>query len=250
MEDHERRVNDVEVILFKKDEEERMGLFDSIYKKITENEKARLVEEEKLRDEIAFIRNEVNNNTFSTQNVVKNFRNLEEQNLRMNNELQEFNSRILKWQEQFLDKYSRQYNDLMGEISEMREKELDLRNMLHAKGNEIRWMTGMVKKSEETEKVHYEWVQKLQDEINEVSRTKCDTTDFLSEIQKMEMNFRQLKIDTDNHGNHFAMVENFVEKYIPIRIQSTISEALNNILPYKDRSRYAEFDKKKFAELH
>lgn len=114
--------------------------------------------------------------------MVKSFRNLEEQNLRMNNELQEFNSRILKWQEQFLDKYSRQYNDLMGEISEMREKELDLRNMLHAKGNEIRWMTGMVKKTEETEKVHYEWLQKMQDEINEVSRTKCDTTDFHSDI--------------------------------------------------------------------
>ena len=57
--------------MFKKDEEERMGLFDSIYKKITENEKARLMEEEKMRDEIAYIRNEVSNNTFSTQNVVR-----------------------------------------------------------------------------------------------------------------------------------------------------------------------------------
>lgn len=34
-----------------------------------------------------------------------------------------------------------------------------------------------------------------------------------------------MRADIDNHGNHFAMVENFVEKYIPIRIQSTISEA-------------------------
>jgi hypothetical protein len=64
-----------------------MGLFDSIYLKITENEKARLVEEEKLRDEITYIRNEVANNTFSTQNVVKNFKNLEEQNMRTNSEL-------------------------------------------------------------------------------------------------------------------------------------------------------------------
>ena len=64
MEDHNRRVNDIEVILFKKDEEERMGLFDSIYRKISDNEKQRLMEEEKLRDEIGFIRNEVNNNTF------------------------------------------------------------------------------------------------------------------------------------------------------------------------------------------
>ena len=59
-------MNDIESLLFKKDEEERMGLFDSIYNKITENEKSRLVEEEKMRDEINFIRNDVNNNTFST----------------------------------------------------------------------------------------------------------------------------------------------------------------------------------------
>jgi len=107
MEDHNRRVNDIECLLFKKDEEERMGLFDSIYNKITENEKARLMEEEKLRDEIIFMRNEVANNTFSTQNVVRNFKNLEEQNLRTNAELQEFNNRLQKWQEEFLAKYSK-----------------------------------------------------------------------------------------------------------------------------------------------
>jgi molecular chaperone GrpE (heat shock protein) len=84
-----------------------MGLFDSIYNKITENEKARLMEEEKLRDEIIFMRNEVANNTFSTQNVVRNFKNLEEQNLRTNAELQEFNNRLQKWQEEFLTKYSK-----------------------------------------------------------------------------------------------------------------------------------------------
>ncbi len=85
--DHDRRVNGIEQVLFQKNEDERMGLFDSIYKKITENEKARLVEEEKLRDEITYIRNEVANNTFSTQTVVKSFHNLEEQNMRTNNEL-------------------------------------------------------------------------------------------------------------------------------------------------------------------
>ena len=59
VEDHDRRVNDVEVILFKKNEDERMALFDSIYSKITENERQRLIEEEKLRDEMAILKNEV-----------------------------------------------------------------------------------------------------------------------------------------------------------------------------------------------
>jgi len=59
VEDHDRRVNDIEVILFKKDENERMGLFDSIYSKITENERMRLIEEEKLRDDMTYLRTEV-----------------------------------------------------------------------------------------------------------------------------------------------------------------------------------------------
>jgi hypothetical protein len=30
----------------------------------------------------------------------------------------------------------------------------------------------------------------------------------------------KMNFETQNHANHFTMVENFVEKYIPIRIQS------------------------------
>lgn len=50
IEDHDRRVSDVEVVLFKKDENDRMGLFDNIFDKIHEDRKLRLIEEEKLRD--------------------------------------------------------------------------------------------------------------------------------------------------------------------------------------------------------
>lgn len=59
-----------------------------------------------------------------------------------------------------------------------------------------------------------------------------------------------MRTDIDNHGDHFAMVENFVEKYIPIRIQSTISENLYVVLPYKERERLTDYEKKRFAEMH
>ena len=54
--------------------------------------------------------------------------------------------------------------------------------------------------------------------MNDVDRRKCDTANFLTDLNKVDLNLRQLKMEIDNHGNHFAMVENFVEKYIPIRI--------------------------------
>jgi len=72
----------------------------------------------------------------------------------------------------------------------------------------------------------------------------------LKDIRKIDQEIVRLKVDVDNHGNHFAMVENFVEKYVPIRIQSTISEVLTFILPLQDKEKLNDFEKKKFAELH
>ena len=53
-----------------------------------------------------------------------------------------------------------------------------------------------------------------------------------------------------NNVNHFAMVENFVEKYIPVRIQSQISQTLQQCLPYKEVQQLAEYERAKFKEMH
>lgn len=57
--DHERRVNNVEIVLFKKDENQRMQLFDEIFDKLNEDRKLRLIEEEKIRDQIASMKDEI-----------------------------------------------------------------------------------------------------------------------------------------------------------------------------------------------
>jgi len=46
------------------------------------------------------------------------------------------------------------------------------------------------------------------------------------------------------------MVENFVEKYIPVRIQSQISETLQTVLPYKEIETLLKYEKDKFKDLH
>lgn len=107
-----------------------MGLFDSIYKKITENEKQRLMEEEKLRDEIILIKNEVGNNTFHTNNMLKAMQNQEEQITLLNKELADFNERIRKWQDTFLVKYQKQYSDLLADLKEVRDKAINIDNQM------------------------------------------------------------------------------------------------------------------------
>ena len=104
----------------------------------------------------------------------------------------------------------------------------------------------MTLQSVKNDEAQGEWLQKLQDQTNDIDRRKCDTVEFIKDLKRVEIDITKMRADIDNHGNHFAMVENFVEKYIPIRIQSTISEVLAFVLPYKEKLRLAEFDKKKF----
>eukprot|EP00347_Sterkiella_histriomuscorum_P004957 403358437 len=250
LEDHDRRVNDIEIVLFKKDEEERMGLFDSIYKKITENERQRLMEEEKLRDEISYIKNEISGVVFSQSNLNRSLKNQEDQTLGLNKEFQEFNNRIRQWQEDFLEKYSKQYNSLLSEISEIREKNINLDNSLFRKEQEIRRLQNHLGQVQKQLENHDQWLHKIQEQANHIDKNKCDISDVNVDLKKIDQELDKIKLDVDNHGNHFAMVENFVEKYIPIRIQSTISEVLSFILPYKEKNKLSEFEKKRFAELH
>ena len=67
---------------------------------------------------------------------------------------------------------------------------MDLRSIVHHKGNEIRKLNAQAIKFEDTDKAHYEWLQKLQDEVNDIEKRKCDTKDFITDINKLEMNFR------------------------------------------------------------
>jgi hypothetical protein len=57
---------------------------------------------------------------------------------------------------------------------------------------------------------------------------------------------------SENHENHFAMVENFVEKFIPVRIQSQISETIQDLFMNNQEKleRLDDYEKGKFLEYH
>ena len=61
---------------------------------------------------------------------------------------------------------------------------------------------------------------------------------------------RGLQVDLDNKTNQFNTVENFVEKYIPIRIQSQISETLASVLSRSQLNKLENFEMEKFKSLN
>ena len=86
--------------------------------------------------------------------------------------------------------------------------------------------------------------------INQLKQEKLTCKIFELEKERIDKLIDNLALQAENHGNHFAMVENFVEKYIPVRIQSQISETLQQVLPYKEAQTLAAFEKLRFNEMH
>jgi len=53
----------------------------------------------------------------------------------------------------------------------------------------------------------------------------------------------------DFYSNEFMRLENFMEKYLPLKIQNQISQTLNGVLPANQRGRIKEYEDTKFLEL-
>lgn len=59
----------------------------------------------------------------------------------------------------------------------------------------------------------------------------------------------QIHTVMDYYSNEFMRVENFLEKYLPLKVQNQISSTLTVVLPGKDRGRLREYEDHKFLEL-
>ena len=65
---------------------------------------------------------------------------------------------------------------------------------------------------------HAHRLQTSHSEIRTLQFAKQDANAFEEERGRLDREIMNLKMEAEAHGNHFAMVENFVEKYIPVRI--------------------------------
>lgn len=69
-------------------------------------------------------------------------------------------------------------------------------------------------------------------------------------ISQIWASIHKNQVELDQKTNQFNTVENFVEKYIPIRIQSQISETLGQVLPRAQLNKLENYEMEKFNELN
>ena len=53
----------------------------------------------------------------------------------------------------------------------------------------------------------------------------------------------------DYFSNEFMRLENFIERYLPLKVQNQISHTLNYIIEPKNKWRLKDYEEQKFLEL-
>ena len=90
----------------------------------------------------------------------------------------------------------------------------------------------------------------LTNSVTALKIDKLDATIYQREISKLDKSLNEVKARVEDNTNHFAMIENFVEKYLPIRIQNQLSEVFKSILPFDIKTKYLKYEKNKTLELN
>lgn len=74
----------------------------------------------------------------------------------------------------------------------------------------------------------------MQKQITEVERIKLDAELFKADVEQKKERLQKIDYAVEDVQNNIYTVENFVEKYIPLRVITQISEALNCVLQKPD----------------
>mmetsp|Transcript_681 Transcript_681/g.734 ORF Transcript_681/g.734 Transcript_681/m.734 type:complete len:119 (+) Transcript_681:960-1316(+) len=67
---------------------------------------------------------------------------------------------------------------------------------------------------------------------------------------RFQEDMKKVHEELDTRTNQFNTVENFIEKYVPIRIQSQISETLSSFLTRSQLSKLENFEMEKYQILN
>ena len=89
------------------------------------------------------------------------------------------------------------------------------------------------------------------EDVKRLKANKVDANEYERFTNSLDDLLLEIQVKTENNKNHFSMVENFVEKYVPSHIQSMIGETLGKCLTGdEDKRLLREFERDKFKVLH
>ena len=93
-------------------------------------------------------------------------------------------------------------------------------------------------------------ILKLEKETVRLEADKTDKVLFYKTKKKLDLKDLEQDIKLFKNTNHCITLDNYLEKYLPIRTQSLINETLRSILGGKERRRLELYDNEKNSLLY
>lgn len=93
-------------------------------------------------------------------------------------------------------------------------------------------------------------IQSLHAMTTHLNTVKTDRVEFIKAKKKLDLKNLQQDVKLFKCSNHCLTLDNYQDKYAPIRIQGMINETLRSILGGKERRRLELYDNEKNSILY
>ncbi len=92
-------------------------------------------------------------------------------------------------------------------------------------------------------------VQESYGGVAELRGSKLDLDRYTKELAMVKRELTGNRYSSEDINNRLKATDNYLEKYIPIKIQTMISQTLHRILKYDEEFKLCQFEEDRFLEL-
>jgi hypothetical protein len=82
----------------------------------------------------------------------------------------------------------------------------------------------------------------LQIDVNKHEKDKIGRAEFKQESKELKEIMYKIHTVMDYFSNEFMRLENFIERYLPLKVQNQISHTLNFVIEPKNKWRLKDYD--------
>ena len=165
-------------------------------------------------------------------------------------EMQDLKIEIVKQNTSFMDNLERINKNLIGDTAELRQKQNELTGFftnLSVKVNDHKaTLTELFKRMDKAEKE----IEDLDVARVELQNVKCNYNEYKEHADRVDSILTDFDQRISLTNNHCVAIDNYLDKYQPVRMQAMIGDTLHACLLDEQRRKHELYDQDKIALLY
>lgn len=149
----------------------------------------------------------------------------------------------MNYKEKTVTDMSKMSQDLTFEIAENRQKSNDLEQQIQRLMSQLAGHSGALSKNDAEIQYCNHQLNELRQFAEKVELEALKLQEYRLDQEQLEQRLDKLKIQIEDSMNYNLGLHNFVEKYMPVRIQGIIGDTLRSVLGPRERKMLSEYEK-------